>query len=167
MAEGRAAAALARFDQINRELADRQALRERKAAEAKQRASENLARRGEVAERSAKHLIELAKRQRANSGFDTGRSREDEEHVLQFDVEDEEVATDRAAYPAERPNYTAERPNYTAERPTYAAERSTQHPAPPQAEPAAPSAPQAQPVRRASPAYDEDDEDFSNETYLK
>ncbi|MCP2254728.1 hypothetical protein LY13_003498 [Prauserella aidingensis] len=92
MAEGRAAAALARFDRINRELADRRALRERKAAEAKQRASDNLARRGEVAERSAKHLIELAKRQRANSGFDTGRSREEEEHVLRFGAEDETAA---------------------------------------------------------------------------
>ncbi|GAA1207494.1 hypothetical protein [Prauserella alba] len=154
MAEGRAAAALARFDQINRELADRRALRERKAAEAKQRASENLARRGEVAERSAKHLIELAKRQRANSGFDTGRSREDEEHVLQFGVEDESVAT-------------AEPSTYTAERPTYTAERPTQHTAPAQGAPPQAPPPAPQPVRRAAPAYDEDDEDFSNETYLK
>ena len=136
MAEGRAAAALARFDRINRELADRRALRERRAAEAKQRASDNLARRGEVAERSAKHLIELAKRQRANSGFDTGRSREEEEHVLRFGVDDEAAA----------------------------AEPPTQHMLSPQP---APPASQPQPTRGPVPAYDEDDDDFSHETYLK
>ncbi|GAA1244414.1 hypothetical protein GCM10009676_32750 [Prauserella halophila] len=157
MAEGRAAAAIARFDQINRELADRRALRERKAAEAKQRASENLSQRGEVAERSAKHLIELAKRQRANSGFDTGRSREDEEHVLHFGVEDETAGADRPAPHAERPT----QPTSPAEAPQQAA--------PPAADPPAPAspAPQPQPVRRPAPAYDEDDEDFSNETYMK
>jgi len=85
----RAAAALARFDQINRELADRRALRERRAAEAKRQASESLTKRGLVAERAAQHLAELGRRARAQSGWAIERSRTGEENVLTFGVEDD------------------------------------------------------------------------------
>lgn len=172
MAEGRAAAAISRLNQISREMADRRALRERKAAAIKQQAVENLQKQGAVAERATKHLAELARRQKGAGGWVTEKALSNKDNVLGFPPEDEERADEEfprltgPAAPVPPP------PTATPETAAPPESQPTQRKySPSVAPPVAPEPPQPTPPpppRRARHRRDEgfDDDDFSNNSWL-
>lgn len=174
MAEGKAAAAIARLGQIGRELADRRALRERNAKAAQQRAADALQRQGQVAERAAKHLGELGRRQREAGGWATQKSMTRREYVLDFEPEDEERAAELAepgtAAPTGSRPYPAgpvPEPQAPAQPPQRKHSRSV---APPQAaepEQSPPAAPRRAPRHAREDRPFDDDDDFSNHSWLR
>lgn len=176
MAEGKAAAVIARLGQINREAGERRALRERRAAEAKQQARESLQKQGPVAERATKHLIELAKRQRNAGGWVTEKALEEKENVLAFGTEDDEQEAPQvrpygggySSTPAASPTPTAPaEPQQEPQQQPQQERKYARSVAPPEPEPE-PAPPPPRPAPRpARPAPSFDDDDFSNNSWLK
>jgi hypothetical protein len=87
--DDRTAAALSRLSQISKELTARRELRDRSAEAAKAQAKESMLKIGPVAEKAAKHLGELGRRQRTAGGWVTEKTLADKQHVLGFRPEDE------------------------------------------------------------------------------
>ncbi|PXY32223.1 hypothetical protein [Prauserella muralis] len=171
MAEGKAAAVIARLGQISRELADRRALRERRASEARQRASDSLQKQGKVAERAAKHLGELGRRQKEAGGWVTEKALADKDKVMGFGPEEDEQPDEFARYtgyssapppPPSPPQADAQAQAEPQER-KYS--RSVAPPPPPEPEPA-PAPPPRRAPRHARREQSFDDDDFSNNSWL-
>jgi hypothetical protein len=89
-AHDRAAKARARMDQVRREMAERRALRARKARAAKESATENLKKQGPVAAQVAKHMGELGRRARMAGGWATDRTQRDTDYVMGFGADDDQ-----------------------------------------------------------------------------
>ncbi|MBK1783994.1 hypothetical protein [Prauserella cavernicola] len=175
MAEGKAAAVVSRLGQINREMAERRALRDRKAKVAKEQAKETFQRQGQVADRAAKHLGELGRRQREAGGWATEKSLTERNHVMGFgESEAEQPADEFAKYstgaPVERAASTAPPPPAAPAEPAAQPQRKfSRSVAPPQQEEPEKSAPPPPPQRAPRHAREErfDDDDFSNNNWLK
>lgn len=173
MAEGRAAAAISRLGRISRELADRRALRERHAAAVKEQARDSLQKQGAVAERAAKHLGELTRRQRDAGGWATDKSLADKDTVMGFGPEEADQQTDEfaryadyAASPAPAPQQHV-RPEVQHSEPKPERKYSRSVAPPPDPEPVQPPPPP--PPRRSRHRVEDsfDDDDFSNNSWLK
>ncbi|SFQ25935.1 hypothetical protein SAMN05421810_105389 [Amycolatopsis arida] len=182
VAEGRAAAAISRLSGITRELTDRRALRERNAEQARQQARENLVAQGRVAEKVAKHMGELGRRQRGAGGWATEKTRASRDNVMGFGPEEDERPADDIARLAGTPAPTGEPPAPSTPAPSTPAPPSPVPP--PQAQPAPPppGRPAAEPPaaerrldpepfrrrgRHARPEPAFDDDDFSNNSWMK
>jgi hypothetical protein len=101
--DNRTAAALSRLSQISKELTARRELRDRSAEVAKAQAGESMRKIGPVAEKAAKHLGELGRRQRTAGGWVTERTLADKQHVLGFQPEDDAPADPYAGLAAQVP----------------------------------------------------------------
>ncbi|WP_199434383.1 hypothetical protein [Qaidamihabitans albus] len=184
MAEGKAAAAVSRLGQISREMADRRALRERSAEAAKQQSKESLQAQGKVAEKVAEHLGELGRRQKEAGGWATEKALSDKDLVMGFGPEeDERPADELAAYapapgpagpaaPPPPPAAAAAQPAPAAEpqpEPQQQRKFSRAVAPPPEPEPAAPAPPPPPPRRAPRHARRDsfDDDDFSNNSWMK
>ncbi|RBM18432.1 hypothetical protein DI005_18800 [Prauserella sp. PE36] len=195
MAEGKAAAVITRLGQINREMSERRALRERRSAAAKQQAKETFQRQGQVADKTAKHLGELGRRQREAGGWATEKALADRDKVMGFgQVEDEEQPADDysryaggapvgptaaaspapAGAPAPQPEPPQQQRKYSrAIAPPAQAEQPEQRKysrsvAPAQEpEPETPPPPPRRAPRHAREEERFDDDDFSNNSWLK
>jgi hypothetical protein len=175
MAQGKAGAAISRLSQINREMAERRSLRERKSAAVKQQVTDSLQRQGAVAERTAKHLGELARRQKGAGGWVTEKALADKDKVLVFGPEDEQASTGQfsdssaatpAAHPSPPPQHALVSAPPPAEPPQRKYSRSVAPPPDPdpEPEPAAPPPPPRRVRRRQEEAFDDD---FSNHSWLR
>lgn len=174
MAEGKAAAAISRLSRISRELADRRALRERNAAAVKQQAKDSLQKQGAVAERAAKHLGELARRQRDAGGWATDKALSDKNTVMGFGPEEADPQTDEfarytdysaKAAPTSNPETwpAASEESQPKQERKYAPSVAPQPE--PEPEPAAPPPPPRRARHRVDSAFDDDD--FSNNSWLR
>lgn len=161
-AHDRAAKARARMDQVRREMAERRALRTRKARAATDRASENLRKQGPVAAQVAKHLNELGRRRAQAGGWATGNTERDRDYVMGFGTEDDEGKQQFTFRPPPR---VETRPGGigSIEDDAPPAPPPTPEPPPPAARPPAPPPP---PVRRPVRAREDldDEDDFSNQS---
>jgi hypothetical protein len=141
--EGRVAAAIARMEQVRREMAERRVLRQRHGAEIRAKSLENLKKHAAEAQQVAKDLGERARRQQAAGGWSTSAVERDRTHVLGLGVGDED-APRRVAPPAYRPP-----------------------PAPPERTPPPPErTPPPAPRRPARPRPPEDEDDLSGHTWM-
>lgn len=168
--DNRTAAALSRLSQISKELTARRELRDRSAEAAKAQARESMRKIGPVAEKAAKHLGELGRRQRTAGGWVTEKTLADKQHVLGFRSEDDEPADPYAGLAAQAPAAPPRTPSSTIignltdeDRPVVAAP-------PPAVERRVTPPPTRTPAPRTrQPAADTEptDEDFSTKSWMQ
>lgn len=162
-----AAKARAKMAQVQREMAERRALRDRNFVQRRAEALEAFKKQGPVMEQVAKHMGELGRRHKQAGGWATEKTERDRENVMGFGLEDEDPSKDPYNFqPTRRVPDTPpggigtipdddESPLASAPTPPPAPE------APPAPSPAAP--PRA--PRRPAPRQELDDEDdFSNQS---
>lgn len=156
-----------------REQSDRRALRDRQGEELKARSQEYMTKQVQAAERYVQHRRELGKRQDEAGGWATEKTLADKSHVMGFGPED----------PAETP--AADHAQYTTPVPAVPPPAAPPAPAVPPAvggwqEPPSPPAPEApaapiveehkpprRPGRHARAQQSFDDDDFSNNSWMK
>lgn len=162
----RAAAARAKMAQVQREMSDRRALRDRNFRQKREQALESFKKQGPVMAQVAKHMGELGRRRAQAGGWATEKTEQDKDFVMGFGFEDEEQKDPYAYRPPQRPNRpdtppggigTIDEESSSAPMPPPAPE-APPAPAPP-APPRAPRAP-----RRPGPNELDDEDDFSNQS---
>ncbi|MEU5691286.1 hypothetical protein [Actinosynnema sp. NPDC020468] len=149
----RLAAAKDRMDQISREHADRRELRERRSREARESAASNLAKQGQLADKTIERLQEMGKRQKAAGGWNTSAATEKKAVEYRFGADDEDQPYESAPPPAQPWAQPA------PAQPSWSTPPTTPLPAQPAPPPPPPRAP------RRAPRVDEDD-DFGSQTWL-
>jgi hypothetical protein len=163
-AHDKAAKARARMDQIRREMAERRALRTRKARAARERAAESLRKQGPVAAQVAKHLGELGRRRAQAGGWATEKTQRDRDYILGFGSEDEQPKP--FAFRPSPPRQPTRPGGIGAieEDPPPPSPEPQPAPPPPPPPPPSPQPPQPprRPVRQRTELDDEDD--FSNQS---
>jgi hypothetical protein len=162
----RAAAARAKMAQVQREMADRRALRDRNFQQRREQAQDAFKKQGAVMEQVAKHMGELGRRRKQAGGWATDKTEQDKDFVMGFGFDDEDQPKDpyniRATQRVDTPpggigtlDDEDDSPLTSAPTPPPAPE------APPAPEPPAPP----RTPRRPAPRADLDDEDdFSNQS---
>jgi hypothetical protein len=160
----RAAAARAKMAQVQREMSERRALRDRNFRQKREQALEAFKKQGPVMAQVAKHMGELGRRRAQAGGWATEKTEQDKDFVMGFGFEDEE----------QKDQYAFRAPQRRPDTPpggigTFEDEESSA-PMPPPA-PEAPPAPAPPPPpraarapRRAEPAELDDEDDFSNQS---
>jgi hypothetical protein len=164
-----AAAARAKMAQVQREMADRRALRDRNFLQRREAALDAFKKQGPVMEQVAKHMGELGRRRKQAGGWATEKTERDKDYVMGFGFDDEDPSKNPYDFqPTQRAADTPpggigtlddeESPLQSAPTPPPAPEEP---PAP--APPAPPAPPRA--TRRPARRQDLDDEDdFSNQS---
>jgi hypothetical protein len=162
----RAAAARAKMAQVQREMAERRALRDRNFQQRREQSLDAFKKQGAVMEQVAKHMGELGRRRKQAGGWATDKTERDKDFLMGFGFEDEDQSKDPYNFRAtQRPDTTPggigtiddedDSPLTAAPTPPPAPE------APPAPEPPAP--PRA-PRRPAPRAELDDEDDFSNQS---
>jgi hypothetical protein len=171
-AHDRAAAARAKMAQVQREMSERRALRDRNFRQKREQSLDAFKTQGPVMAQVAKHMGELGRRRAQAGGWATEKTEQDKDFVMGFGFEDEDPSKDpynyRAAVP-QRPAGTDTPPGGIG---VIDDEDSAAHEAPPTPPPApeAPPAPAPPPPPRAArrpPAQREvldDEDDYSNQS---
>jgi hypothetical protein len=165
----RAAAARAKMAQVQREMAERRALRDRNFQQRREQALEAFKKQGPVMEQVAKHMGELGRRRKQAGGWATEKTERDKDFVLGFGFDDEDKSNDpydyRPAVPT-RPAGTDTPPGGIGTLEDEDAEARPPMPPPaPEAPPAPAPPPPPRASRRPAPREDLDDEDdFSNQS---
>jgi hypothetical protein len=163
-----AAAARAKMAQVQREMADRRALRDRNFQQRRAEALDAFKKQGPVMEQVAKHMGELGRRRKQAGGWATEKTESDKEFVMGFGFEDEDPAKNPYEFQATR--RTGDTPPGgigALEDEESPLQQSAPMPPPaPEAPPAPePPAPPRAPRRPAARRQDLDDEDdFSNQS---
>jgi hypothetical protein len=164
----RAAAARAKMAQVQREMADRRALRDRNFMQRREQARDAFLKQGPVMAQVAKHMGELAKRQKQAGGWATEKTQRDKDFVMGFGGDEE--TRDQFDFRPTRPAGTDVPPGGIGtidEEDESPLARSSQAPTPPPAPeappaPAPPAPPRAR--RRPQPQELDDEDDFSNQS---
>lgn len=162
----RAAAARAKMAQVQREMSERRALRDRNFRQKREQALESFKKQGPVMAQVAKHMGELGRRRAQAGGWATEKTEQDKDFVMGFGFEDEEQKDPYAYRPPQRPN----RPDAPPGGIGMIEEESSSAPMPPPAPEAPPApAPPAPPraaraPRRPEPSELDDEDDFSNQS---
>jgi hypothetical protein len=166
----RAAAARAKMAQVQREMADRRALRDRNFMQRREQAKSAFMKQGPVMAQVAKHMGELAKRQKQAGGWATEKTQRDKDFVMGFGGE-EETGQNPYEFRPSRPASTDVPPGGIGtidDEDASPLARSSQAPTPPpapEAPPApAPPAPSRPARRRPQPQELDDEDDFSNQS---
>src|SRR5690349_15358628 len=97
-----AAAARAKMAQVQREMAERRALRDRNFTQRRAEALDAFKKQGPVMEQVAKHMGELGRRRKQAGGWATEKTERDRDNVLGFGLEDEDVSKDPYHFQATR-----------------------------------------------------------------
>jgi hypothetical protein len=169
----RAAAARAKMAQVQREMAERRALRDRNFRQKREQALEAFKKQGPVMAQVAKHMGELGRRRAQAGGWATEKTERDKDFVMGFGLDDEDAGKDPYGY---RPTVPT-RPAGTETPPGGIGtleddEGGSPLPAPipppapeppPSAAPPAPSVP-ARAVRKPERRELDDEDDFSNQS---
>ena len=162
----RAAAARAKMAQVQREMSERRALRDRNFRQKREQALEAFKKQGPVMAQVAKHMGELGRRRAQAGGWATEKTEQDKDFVMGFGFEDEEQKDQYAAFraPQRRPDTP---PGGIG---TIVDDEESSAPMPPPAPEAPPApAPPAPPraaraPRRPEPKELDDEDDFSNQS---
>lgn len=96
----RAAAARAKMAQVQREMAERRALRDRNFRQKREQAQEAFKKQGPVMAQVAKHMGELGRRRKQAGGWATEKTERDKDFVMGFGFEDEDPSKDPYNYRA-------------------------------------------------------------------
>ncbi|SFB31660.1 hypothetical protein SAMN05216266_10886 [Amycolatopsis marina] len=154
-----------------REQSDRRELRDRQGQELKARSQEYMTKQVQAAERYVQHRRELGKRKEEAGGWATEKTLSDKSNVMGFGPEDPEEAP--AAGFAQYTAPVPVAPAVPTPEPPPAAGGWQEPPSPPPA-PAAPAPAVAEepkapkrPGRHARPQESFDDDDFSNNSWMK
>jgi hypothetical protein len=99
----RAAAARAKMAQVQREMSERRALRDRNFRAKREQALEAFKKQGPVAAQVAKHMGELGRRRAQAGGWATEKTEQDKDFVMGFGFEDEDPSKDPYNYRAAIP----------------------------------------------------------------
>jgi len=161
-----AAAARAKMAQVQREMADRRALRDRNFLQRREQALDAFKKQGPVMEQVAKHMGELGRRRKQAGGWATEKTERDKDFVMGFGFEDEDPSKDPYNFQVTRQG---------PDTPPGGIGTLEDDEAPPQSAPTPPPAPEAPPApappapprapRRPAPRQELDDEDdFSNQS---
>ncbi|WP_242579142.1 hypothetical protein [Amycolatopsis sp. 195334CR] len=153
-----------RLEGLVREQADRRALRDRQAEEAKAKAQDYMSKQIQAAERYVDHRRELGRREKEAGGWATEKTLADKSNVMGFGVEDDEEGPGFTGHPVN----TA--PPMTRAEPQQAGGWQAPPPAAPAPEPVAVAEPAPAPRRAGRHARREesfDDDDFSNNSWMK
>lgn len=97
-----AAKARAKMAQVQREMAERRALRDRNFVQRRAEALDSFKKQGPVMEQVAKHMGELGRRRKQAGGWATEKTERDRENVLGFGLEDEDTSKDPYHFQATR-----------------------------------------------------------------
>jgi len=164
----RAAAARAKMAQVQREMSERRALRDRNFSQKREQSAEAFKKQGPVMAQVAKHMGELGRRRAQAGGWATEKTEQDKDFVMnKFGFEDEEPPKDPYGYQSPQRPARADTPpggigviDDEDSRPPMPppAPEAPSAPAPP-APPRAPRAPR-RPERQAL----DDEDDFSNQS---
>jgi hypothetical protein len=166
-AHDRAAAARAKMAQVQREMADRRALRDRNFQQRRAQAVDAFKKQGPVMEQVAKHMGELGRRRAQAGGWATQKTEQDKDFVMGFGFDDEDPSKDPYNFRAtQRPPAASTPPGGIG---TFEDEEEAAAPMPPPAPEAPPAptppTPQRAPRRAAAPRQElDDDDDFSNQS---
>jgi len=168
----RAAAARARMAQVQREMADRRALRDNNFRQRREQALDAFKKQGPVMAQVAKHMGELGRRRKQAGGWATEKTERDKDFVMGFGLEDEDPSKDPYNFRATaRPS--ADTPPGSIgtiadedDSPLTSAPASASTPPPAAEAPPAPEppAPPRAPRRPAPRAELDDEDDFSNQS---
>ncbi len=90
----RAAAARAKMAQVQREMSERRALRDRNFRQKREQSQEAFKKQGPVMAQVAKHMGELGRRRAQAGGWATEKTERDKDFVLGFGFEDEDPSKD-------------------------------------------------------------------------
>lgn len=164
-----AAAARAKMAQVQREMADRRALRERNFQQKREQALESFKKQGPVMEQVAKHMGELGRRHKQAGGWATEKTEQDKDFVMGFGLEDEDQSKDPFNFRPTRPAATSAAPGGIGalDEDESPLQSSAPHPPPAPEAPSAPAPPDPpkRAPRRPAPRQELDDEDdFSNQS---
>ncbi len=99
----RAAAARAKMAQVQREMSERRALRDRNFRARREQALDAFKKQGPVAAQVAKHMGELGRRRAQAGGWATEKTEQDKDFVMGFNFEDEVPSKDPYNYRATIP----------------------------------------------------------------
>ncbi|GAB2759019.1 hypothetical protein [Amycolatopsis magusensis] len=156
-----------RLEGLVREQADRRALRDRQADEAKAKAQDYMTKQVQAAERYVDHRRELGRREKEAGGWATEKTLADKSNVMGFGVDDEDG-------PGFTGHNLATAPPVTRPEPQPAGAWQPPPVAPPVPEPVAVAEPAAAPApaprragRHARREESFDDDDFSNNSWMK
>ncbi|GAB3216362.1 hypothetical protein [Amycolatopsis cihanbeyliensis] len=157
---GRVERMRAALGELVREQADRSALRERQGEEIKAKSHEYMTKQVQAAERYVEHRRELGKRKEEAGGWATEKTLADKNNVMGFGPEEEPEEPAASGYarfeaPAAAPTGMWQEPKPPVE------------PAPPAPASPEPSRPTHRAGRHARDQGDFDDEDFSNNQWMK
>jgi hypothetical protein len=159
-----AAAARAKMAQVQREMSDRRALRDRNFTQKREQSLEAFKKQGPVMAQVAKHMGELGRRRAQAGGWATEKTEQDKDFVMGFGFEDEEQKDPYGYRPPQRPSGPDTPPGGIG---TIDNEAPPMPPPAPEAPPApAPPAPPRAPrgPRRPEPQVLDDEDDFSNQS---
>jgi hypothetical protein len=167
----RAAAARAKMAQVQREMAERRALRDRNFRQKREQALEAFKKQGPAMAQVAKHMGELGRRRAQAGGWATEKTERDKDFVMGFGFEDEDPRKDpyglRPAVP-QRPAGTDTPPGGIGTLEDEGASPLTAPIPPPPPEPPAPVTPPRSTRRPAEREVLDDEDDFSNQsTWLR
>jgi hypothetical protein len=160
----RAAAARAKMAQVQREMSERRALRDRNFTQKREQAAETFRKQGPVMAQVAKHMGELGRRRAQAGGWATEKTEQDKDFVMGFGFEDEEQSKDPYGYrPPQRPVRADTPPGGIG-----VLDDDDAPPMPPPAPeaPSAPAPPAPPRVQRRPPQRKDldDEDDFSNQS---
>ena len=162
-----AAKARAKMAQVQREMAERRALRDRNFVQRRAEALDSFKKQGPVMEQVAKHMGELGRRRKQAGGWATEKTERDRDNVMGFGLEDEDQAKDPYNFQATRraPDTPPGGIGTLDEEESPLHSSAPMPPPAPEAPPApTPPAPPRAP-RRPAPRQELDDEDdFSNQS---
>ena len=168
----RAAAARAKMAQVQREMSERRALRDRNFRQKREQSQEAFKKQGPVMAHVAKHMNELNKRRTQAGGWATEKTEQDKDFVMGFGFDDEDPSKDpynyRGAVQA-RPSGTDTPPGGIGALEDDDTPVRQGPPTPPPAPEAPPAPPPPTPprgTRRPAPAREvlDDEDDFSNQS---
>ncbi len=160
----RAAAARAKMAQVQREMSERRALRDRNFTQKREQSLEAFKKQGPVMAQVAKHMGELGRRRAQAGGWATEKTEQDKDFVMGFGFEDEEQKDPYGYRPPQRPSGPDIPPGGLGaiddDKPPMPPPAPEAPPAP--APPAPPRAPRAS--RRPERQALDDEDDFSNQS---
>src|SRR5262245_31634830 len=164
-----AAKARAKMAQVQREMSERRALRDRNFTQRRAEALDAFKKQGPVMEQVAKHMGELGRRRKQAGGWATEKTERDRENVMGFGLEDEDTSKNPYNFqPTRRGPDTPPGGIGTLDEDESPLRQQSAPPTPPPAPEAPPApAPPAPPraPRRPAPRQELDDEDdFSNQS---
>jgi hypothetical protein len=165
----RAAAARAKMAQVQREMAERRALRDRNFLQRREQALDAFKKQGPVMEQVAKHLGELGRRRKQAGGWATEKTERDKDFVMGFGLDDEDASKDPYTFRSTQRPAGADTPpggiGTLEDEESPLARSSAPMPPPAPEAPPAPAPPAPPRTRRPAARQELDDEDdFSNQS---